>query len=125
MMVKKKSVLIVSSNQELISALSSVCQILGLRPYYSTRVKEAVVKSRNQKFDLVLFDSLVNGEKIYGSLKEIFDQTGFNKGTKGVLLEVDKQSKIENEGLPFVSGIILKPYDSQKLATVFHRFGLI
>ena len=125
MKARSQSILFVSSNQDLTTQLYDMFSSMNIRMYNSIRITEAISKSNNQKFNMILAESLVNNQSIHKHIDHFRNLTSLNKETPIVLCCENMAEQIPEKSLPFINAYLVKPFSAEHVCSALKTYSVI
>lgn len=104
------SILILDRDSELVTILSSYLSALGYRPIFTTRVREAIKKLRNQKFHHLFIDPDLKPDQIEPLIDEIQVMGNLNQNTPLTFMTSNMDIAISMDHVKRVKAILPKPF---------------
>lgn len=109
-MSKRGSVLLVDQDSQLVTILASFLTAQGYRAIFTTRVREAIKKLRNQKFSHVFVDPDLRPDSPSELLAEVTDPNSLNFQTPITLMTAKLNEEVKLEEAKRLSAIMQKPF---------------
>lgn len=115
------SVLIVDRDSELVSILSSFLSLRGYRVVFTTRVREALKRLANQRFEHIFIDPILDPDNTSELFSDLMTVGTLNFKTPLTLMTFDLEYALPIPTAKRMHSILPKPFSLPELALQIHE----
>jgi len=121
-MIKNGTILIVDQDSELMSILAAYLTSQDFRVLFTTRVREAKRKIRNQRFAHIFVDPELPPDDVLDLLRDLIRTDSLNAQTAVTLMTSNKNLLLPMSMVKRIHSLLIKPFNLEEFA---FRFGTL